>query len=54
MSLSKDFIWGAATASYQIEGAWNVDGKGSNIWDEFTHQKGKIKDGSTGDVACDH
>ena len=54
MSLSKDFIWGAATASYQIEGAWNVDGKGSTIWDEFTHQKGKIKDGSTGDVACDH
>lgn len=54
MGFSKDFIWGAATASYQIEGAWNEDGKGPNIWDDFTHQPGKIEDGSTGDVACDH
>lgn len=54
MGFSKDFIWGAATASYQIEGAWNEDGKSSNIWDDFTHQPGKIADGSTGDVACDH
>jgi len=54
MGFSKDFIWGAATASYQIEGAWNEDGKGANIWDDFTHQPGKIEDGSTGDVACDH
>lgn len=52
--MDKNFIWGAATASYQIEGAWNVDGKGPNIWDEFTHQPQKIKDNSTGDVACDH
>lgn len=54
MSLKNNFIWGAATASYQIEGAWNVDGKGANIWDEFVHQPGKIKDASTGDIACDH
>ena len=54
MSFKKDFIWGAATASYQIEGAWNLDGKGPNIWDEFTHQPGKILDNSTGDTACDH
>ncbi len=54
MALREDFMWGAATASYQIEGAWNEDGKGLNIWDEFTHQKGRISDNSTGDVACDH
>jgi len=49
----KDFIWGAATASYQIEGAWNTDGKGVSIWDVFSHTKGKIKNGHTGDVSCD-
>lgn len=54
MGFSKDFVWGAATASYQIEGAWNEDGKGPNIWDDFSHTPGKIIDGSTGDVACDH
>ncbi|HXP22670.1 MAG TPA: family 1 glycosylhydrolase, partial [Candidatus Sulfotelmatobacter sp.] len=49
----KDFIWGVATASYQIEGAWNVDGKGESIWDRFAHTVGKVKGAATGDVACD-
>jgi beta-glucosidase len=48
------FIWGMATASYQVEGAWNEDGKGESIWDRFTHSVGKVKGGATGDVACDH
>ncbi|CAG9765658.1 unnamed protein product [Ceutorhynchus assimilis] len=47
------FKFGAAGASYQIEGAWNEDGKGPNIWDTFAHIPGKIKNNSTGDVACD-
>ena len=48
-----DFFWGTATAAYQVEGAWNIDGKGESIWDRFSHTVGKVKGGATGDVACD-
>lgn len=48
-----DFYWGAATASYQVEGAYNEDGKGFSVWDAFTHD-GRSFNGDTGDVACDH
>lgn len=47
------FLFGTATASYQVEGAWNEDGKGPSIWDTFAHTVGTIKGGDTGDVACD-
>ncbi|HVF98374.1 MAG TPA: family 1 glycosylhydrolase, partial [Chloroflexia bacterium] len=49
-----DFLWGAATAAYQIEGAWNEDGRGESIWDRFSHTPGKVHGGDTGDEACDH
>ncbi len=48
-----NFNWGVAQASYQTEGAWNVDGKGESVWDRFSHTKGKIENGDTGDVATD-
>jgi beta-glucosidase len=47
------FLWGLATASYQVEGAWNEDGKGESIWDRFSHTPGKVRGGATGDIACD-
>ena len=50
----KEFLWGAATAAYQIEGAWDEDGKGPSIWDTFSHREGTVFGGHTGDVACDH
>lgn len=54
MALSKDFIWGAAVASYQVEGAWNEDGKGPSIWDTYSHaRQSPIRHHDTGDVACD-
>ena len=49
----KNFMWGSATAAYQVEGAWKADGKGESVWDRYTHTVGKIKGAATGDVACD-
>ncbi|MEZ5998102.1 MAG: GH1 family beta-glucosidase [Hyphomonas sp.] len=49
-----DFVWGSSTASYQIEGAHDKDGRGLSIWDAFSHTPGKILNGETGDVTCDH
>ena len=54
MSFRKDFRWGVATASQQIEGAYREGGKGLNIWDVYSHEPGKIEDGKNSDVACDH
>ena len=48
-----DFIWGAATAAYQIEGAVDEDGRGESIWDRFCATPGKVRAGDTGAVACD-
>jgi beta-glucosidase len=53
-SFPPGFLWGTATASYQIEGAADVDGRGPSIWDTFSHRAGEVWNGDTGDVACDH
>ena len=50
----KDFVWGTATAAYQIEGAAAEDGKGPSVWDVFAKKRGAVFEGHTGDVACDH
>jgi len=52
-SFPSDFVWGAATASYQIEGAVHEDGRGESVWDRFCATPGKVRGGDTGDVACD-
>jgi len=53
-SFPAEFLWGAASAAYQVEGAWNADGKGLSVWDVFTKIPGKTFQGSNGDVAVDH
>ncbi|MGA4987017.1 GH1 family beta-glucosidase [Nonomuraea bangladeshensis] len=50
----ESFLWGTATAAYQVEGAWNEDGRGPSIWDTFSHTPGLVANGDTGDLACDH
>src|SRR5262245_41633512 len=50
----KNFLWGSASAAYQVEGAWDADGKGLSVWDPFTKIPGKTYKGSNGDVAVDH
>ncbi|RCW74775.1 glycoside hydrolase family 1 protein [Saliterribacillus persicus] len=50
----KDFLWGAASAAYQIEGGYDADGKGASVWDNFTKIPGKTFEGTNGDVAVDH
>jgi beta-glucosidase len=54
MSFPPDFTWGAATAAFQIEGATTVDGRGESIWDRFASTPGNVRNGDTGDPACDH
>jgi beta-glucosidase len=54
MAFPEGFLWGAATAAYQIEGAVEEDGRGRSIWDTFSHAPGNVLRGDTGDVACDH
>jgi beta-glucosidase/6-phospho-beta-glucosidase/beta-galactosidase len=53
-SCGSRFVWGVSTASYQIEGAAAEDGRGTSIWDTFCRQSGRVANGETGDLACDH
>lgn len=54
ITFPEGFVWGIASSSYQVEGAWNEDGKGISIWDTFVHTPGKIVNDETGDVSIDH
>jgi beta-glucosidase len=54
MTFSKDFLWGVATASYQVEGAVKEDGRGKTVWDTFCEVPGAIKNGDSGEIAIDH
>jgi beta-glucosidase len=54
LAFPKDFVWGCASSSYQVEGAWNQDGKGPSIWDTFVHASDHVVNNETGDVAVDH
>lgn len=54
MGFCKDFLWGAASAATQIEGAWNEDGKGESIWDTLVHNGNHVAHGENADVTCDH
>lgn len=54
VSFPKGFLFGAATAAYQVEGSVDVGGRGVSIWDTFSHTSGKTVNGDTGDIACDH
>lgn len=54
LTFPPDFLWGAATAAFQIEGATTADGRGASIWDTFAATPGKVLAGDTGDPACDH
>ncbi|CAO3440413.1 GH1 family beta-glucosidase [Azospirillum endophyticum] len=54
VSFPSDFLWGVSTSSYQIEGAVAEDGRGPSVWDTYSHSFGRIANGDTGDVACDH
>lgn len=53
ISFGKEFKWGAACAAYQVEGAWDLEGKGPSIWDTFSHKKGKIQNQENGDFAAE-
>jgi beta-glucosidase len=54
MTFRADFVWGAASSAYQVEGGWLADGKGPSTWDQFSHEAGNVYMGHTGDVGCDH